>query len=1114
MADMQKDSTPTDNDHIDERNRQSYHRSSSGIDVCADGIDFGNMDKPTANNTEHDEERKGSKDSGLWSPYVTPKASFEYPQTPPTPSKEQMNKHKQMTDELKAKLRSQSQGEIQVKRLYEVEEPERKFKETNQPAPCPHKADNAPAISPLNRAQTLPNKSGKTLPTVLSEKKSSNSFRLKHLTKIVSFRRRHKPKPLSLTQDNISDSESHRKKMPSTLRRSRSMDDLDDNDGYDLVTFPLRYDEARPEIHDQPKSAGFLVDEYEQFNFDFQKDGVDAERIKTRVPPQAMTRLKSEADGAYENVENLPIAAEDEKRYSQFGFGETEVRLPPHKTAVETHSKQSASRSKVEKPTPKPRQNVPASKQRLPHPPSPRPAAPRPLPAPSTDENCQMALQAIQNIMARNPQEKQTEIVIQTINFVAKYCDAHGGYLEVGSKKATLFIPPFALDGDTPVLIYIQIEETYCVIGGEKGYQIAPVIHCGISGTQFKTPVILNFLTSIQDERYFNITGLRKETADESPKNASSATATDGIATKGVRRETVQSGNVPSTEWHETNENEGQVISLENGKCTVMLHHFTNDTAAATPKEVHFGKISVIAFTSPVMKKGNIFDIRVWMSSNQETLREDERREREDNHAKQLNDYSPTLCLFEDGGDVIIAITKLDGRWSLASNCSKTENICISKLRHDFDDQGIRESRVFRIHPAEEFDPNATVSFDIELFQQHKKEFGVKIQVCVEPELAQEGATTNRPGQNRPYRAIRQSTPWMPTKGSLQKLERSLFTNDNWKPLAAWLHLDMCHLEKFPNPATMMLSMVYNKHAGPSGGDYIRNALEEIDTALSTGKLGLGLREASDIVKDILGGASSLQTEGGVIVRQPTEETWPVSTIEVNEYRFGPTNPYGYRTLESFNRVYTAADGAVGGSPHTMLSMGVTPHTRSPEPVQQGWPLEDHHAVYQVDDHNRQATPTELVPKGLPEEQRRKSSSGYCTIAESLIDPNRPQLGLPTPLELHYDQPYSVGGSHNGPSRHVKLHKPPELHYNAHDAVAVANHLGDGSYDLVGNPLRDSVTLVSDVDLSQGMSLSQVVLEEHQDPPYVNVVPGTKPKQSKYLQGIANSKVQHKQDKQ
>ncbi len=268
------------------------------------------------------------------------------------------------------------------------------------------------------------------------------------------------------------------------------------------------------------------------------------------------------------------------------------------------------------KPIPTPRQNVPA-KQQLSPPQIPATSVPA-LPAPSTAENCKMALQAIQNIMKENPQARKTEIVIQTLNFAAKFCDEYGGYLEVGSKKATLFIPPYALDKAT--LIFVQIEESYCLIP-EDQYQIAPVIHCGEPGTQFQTPVILTFYTTIQDTRYFNVTGLQKETSKDEP-----ASASGNLATKGVRKDAVKSLSASSADWHEPNEStDGRVISLENGKCTMMLYHFTlfSDVGTQTNESGqprHFGNVGVLAFTSPVMKRGNIFDIRVWMCSNRERL--------------------------------------------------------------------------------------------------------------------------------------------------------------------------------------------------------------------------------------------------------------------------------------------------------------------------------------------------------------------------------------------------------------------------------------------------------------------------------------------------------------
>ena len=213
-----------------------------------------------------------------------------------------------------------------------------------------------------------------------------------------------------------------------------------------------------------------------------------------------------------------------------------------------------------------------------------------PLPPPTTKENTEMAKKAIQNIMTENPKADITEVVIQTTNFVAKYCDENGGYLEVGSKIVTLLVPPFALE--EPTLIYVQIEESNYFMGRQKGQQIAPVVHCGTAGTKFSSPVILTLLTSVDNAEHLNVSGLRKRDVENQQED-----------------------------WKETNKDDGKVVSIGNGKCVLMLNHFTGDTIVASPKEkTHFAQICFTAFTSPVMREDMIFDIRVWMSSKEDVL--------------------------------------------------------------------------------------------------------------------------------------------------------------------------------------------------------------------------------------------------------------------------------------------------------------------------------------------------------------------------------------------------------------------------------------------------------------------------------------------------------------
>ena len=239
------------------------------------------------------------------------------------------------------------------------------------------------------------------------------------------------------------------------------------------------------------------------------------------------------------------------------------------------------------KPVPKPRQNV-QKQTKLPM--EPVPTGPLPLPPPTAKENTEMAKKAIQNIITENPKADITEVVIQTTNFVAKYCDENGGYLEVGSKIVTLLVPPFALEETT--LIYVHIEESHYFTEGQKGQQIAPVVHCGTAGTKFNSPVILTFLTSVNNTEYLNVTGLRKSDVENQQED-----------------------------WKETSKDDGKVVSIGNGKCVLMLNHFTGDTVAATPREErHFAQICFTAFTSPVMREDLIFDIRVWMSSKKDVL--------------------------------------------------------------------------------------------------------------------------------------------------------------------------------------------------------------------------------------------------------------------------------------------------------------------------------------------------------------------------------------------------------------------------------------------------------------------------------------------------------------
>ena len=343
-------------------------------------------------------------------------------------------------------------------------------------------------------------------------------------------------------------------------------------------------------------------------------------------------------------------------------------------------------------------------------------------------------------------------------------------------------------------------------------------------------------------------------------------------------------------------------------------------------------------------------------------------------------------------------------------------------------------------------------------------------------------------------------------------MDQSLSKDNNWRALAAWLHLDVRHLEGLPNAATMMMSMVYNKHA-EHGGEYIQRALEEINSALSTGKLGNSFREAEVIVREILEESPPLPPDGHVPFREPTETTWPLSPIEINEYRY---SPFGYQTLQSGPYASTSVVdtsravqvdfnpnmdllGAVGGhQPRTLVTSDPPRLVRSSSPTEQVWHMEENNASERGDVHSQEeANPNELVPRGPTEEQLRRKSSGYATIQD--INPNRAPVKTP---ELHYDQPYVH--HFTATSSHV---------------AAVGNHIGDSSYDgvnMIDNPLGsmgDGGGEITDLDLSQGISLSELQLEDRRpEPPYQNVVSGTKPKAKGYLYGVPHSKKQHKKD--
>ena len=376
------------------------------------------------------------------------------------------------------------------------------------------------------------------------------------------------------------------------------------------------------------------------------------------------------------------------------------------------------------------------------------------------------------------------------------------------------------------------------------------------------------------------------------------------------------------------------------------------------------------------------------------------------------------------------------------------------------------------------------------------------------------------PGHNQTFRASRQVAGWKPSQERMNQLKQCLTADSRrWISLAAWLHIDVTDLESFPCPFSAMISTLCSKYATAGSTNYIRRAIEDLEEPLQ--RLGSDLQQASDIVKDMLSSGACLRPDGtDVVVRQPVQDTWPSPnlhhSIEVNEYRF---SPYGYRTLRSeqyadsrygTSEAVQIANPSLmsqrdqleefdqGARPRTLLSDINNPHANRsvPIPTQEAWPAEGDRNHADHNDNNLVEDQNSLVPRGVP---NRRKSSGYCTVGDDGIDPNRPRVSIPNVPEYPYDQP---------------VHSPEAGAIAAGVTNSVlADHIGDEGYDIVQIPTDVSKPQQGTSDQSEpndSVDMRAIARGGQPEPPYVNVVQGhTKPISKGYVTSMKGSKLKH-----
>ncbi|XP_038051982.1 uncharacterized protein LOC119724820 isoform X2 [Patiria miniata] len=262
---------------------------------------------------------------------------------------------------------------------------------------------------------------------------------------------------------------------------------------------------------------------------------------------------------------------------------------------------------KPPKPTPRARSSLMSqgpkqpSKDIIKIPPQPAEKLPKELP------EIQLLVDEARKLINNSEKNNSTKLIFTSVDFTAGLLDKKGGRLQLRYHGVTLDVPPGALEDVEMVYIYVQRSLEFSPIG-EEGFA-SPLVHCGLSGLKFKTPVVLTFPVHLEDPSAWELKGIQQDSSGTPWKEISSESCQDSL------------------------------VVFKERLCTMVVDHFTLFGVSARPKELRGAsggsdeshgwlplRVGVFLPSDKTTMSGHLqLRVRIWDASQETRVKEDER---------------------------------------------------------------------------------------------------------------------------------------------------------------------------------------------------------------------------------------------------------------------------------------------------------------------------------------------------------------------------------------------------------------------------------------------------------------------------------------------------------